>query len=297
MSLRRVVRHTLGWSAIASVLLIPPALAARSEPKPLEMQPQAILAQRIDPVPVPPLPNDIPEAVVPIPEGIVGLDPDADDELGIGHLRPADISSLEDEEDWTTSPIRDANWLQGTALPIYVEPNGSHWGWLINGWLVPNGFDPIAIGRDATFLMVRTDVALLSFPVLEIREDGWFRFQYTPAGTAWAHLSHLELGSQNLLVERWEDRFVNVGWVQFRNHGISQPLRPEPSSTGPIHTLVGPDSYIEAIAIDGNWMQVRVTQPTQGCTVLPGARTQEGWMRWRSEQDREILVWHPAKGC
>ena len=55
-------------------------------------------------------------------------------------------------------------------------------GWLVNGWLIPNGYDPIAVGRDATFTMVQPRRGLYTFPVMEVREDGWFRFQYTPRG-------------------------------------------------------------------------------------------------------------------
>jgi len=41
---------------------------------------------------------------------------------------------------------------------------------------------------------------------------------------------------------------------------------------------------------------VRVTQPAQGCTPLPGSSNLEGWVRWRSDADVP-LVWFPASGC
>jgi hypothetical protein len=214
----------------------------------------------------------------------------------VGNLRPRDLEFL-DESDWTDSPYLDANWLQAIALPIYGEPGGAPWGWLVNGWLVPNGGEPLAIGRDAAFLMLQTDYALYSFPVLEMREDGWFRFQYTPAGTAWAHMNHLEAGDLPLTIETWPDRFLDMGWVEFRNHGISQPLRANPNGNEAIVTLIGPDSFIEPLAFEGDWMQVRVTQPTEGCTFLPGARAQEGWMRWRSQAEQKSLIWYSPEGC
>ncbi|MEB3268314.1 MAG: hypothetical protein VKJ09_07230, partial [Leptolyngbya sp.] len=246
--------------------------------------------------PLPPLPAGVPAPRLPTPEGIVGLWPAADADIGIGHLRPRDLAFL-NQPDWTSSPYLEANWLQDIALPIYAEPGGEAWGWLVNGWLVPVGGEPLAIGEDAAFLMLHTYYALFSFPVMEIREDGWFRFQYTPAGTAWAHRDHLEAGAVALTLETWEDRFLETGWVEFRNHGVSQPLRGNPNREDPIVTLVGPDSFIEPLAFDGDWMRVRVTQPTDGCTFLPGARSQEGWMRWRNQADGASLIWFPPKGC
>jgi hypothetical protein len=249
--------------------------------------------------PVPPMPETIPNPINPDPTGIVGLVPDPDDPIGVGHLRPKDIDTLAAADNsnptGTGSPTFDANWLRGVALPIYNAPNGDNWGWIINGWLIADGYEPIAIGRDAAFSMLQTYYETYTFPVLEVREDGWFRFQYTPAGTAWAHTSQLDLGQIDLTIETWEDRFAEVGWVKFRRHGVSQPLRPEPSSSSSLISLISPDSYIEAIEFKDDWMRVRVTQPVEGCDILPGATTSEGWMRWR--EAGESLVWYPAKGC
>ena len=253
------------------------------------------LAQDRTSPPVPPLPNTIPDANPPLSDGIVGLSPEPSDNIGLGHLRPADLSFLEGAG-WANSQYLGANWLQVAAIPIYVEPEGNHWGWLMNGWLIPNGQEPIAVGRDATFLMLQTYYALFSFPVTEIREDGWFQLQYTPAGTAWAHVDHLDLGGIELTIERWEDRFLEMGWVEFRRHGLSQPLRSGPINDEEVLGLIGRDSFIEPLAFEGDWMQVRVTQPTEGCTFMPGARTQEGWMQWR-DAENQSLVWYPPQGC
>lgn len=248
------------------------------------------------PPPVPPRPEQMPDAQPPNSEGLLGASPDAETELGVGHLRPQNIDFLE-SPDWPSSENLDANWLQRVALPIYANPSGRHWGWLINGWLVPNQQPPIAIGQDAAFLMLQTYHALRTFPVMEIRSDGWFRFQYTPAGTAWAHTSHLDLGELSLTVETWQDRFLAAGWVQYRSHGASRPLRAEPTATdSDLVGLIGPESFIEPLAFEGDWMRVRVTQPTNGCEFLPGARTQEGWMRWRDEEGRS-LIWFTPEGC
>jgi hypothetical protein len=244
---------------------------------------------------VPPLPDDLPNVVNPSPNGIIGLTPGPDDDIGFGHLRPQNLSSL-DSADWVNSPLLNAKWLQGVALPIYVGPGAEHWGWLVNGWLIPNGYDPIAVGRDATFTMVQPRRGLYTFPVMEVREDGWFRFQYTPAGTAWSHLSQLDLGANSLTVESWSDWMAEVGRVNFRKHGASQPLRPEPTLSAPLQSLVGANSLIEPLDIQNDWMRVRVTQPANGCQPLPGSNTEEGWMRWRDD-DGVPLIWFPADGC
>jgi len=252
------------------------------------------LAQRLTP-PLPPLPNPLPEMNEPSVEGILGLEPTPTDELGVGHLRPSDLTAAEALQT-LSDRYTGASWLQATAFPIYVEAEGQHWGWIVNGWLVPNGQSPIALGRDASFLMLQTYADLFSFPVTEIRDDGWFQFKYTSAGTAWAHIGHLNVGRVDLAVERWEDRFLDVERVQFRQHGLSRPLRAVAANDEEILGLIGPDSLIEPIAFDGDWMQVRVTQPVDGCETLPGSRTQEGWMRWR-DVDNRSLIWYPPEGC
>ncbi|ASC70632.1 hypothetical protein XM38_015720 [Halomicronema hongdechloris C2206] len=244
---------------------------------------------------MPPRPEPVPDAIAPDPDGIIGLTPDSDDHIGMGHLRPADLSQLQ-AEDSTESALSQADWLGAIALPIYAEPGSDPWGWLINGWLIPNGGDPIAIGRDAAFSMLQTDDALFSFPVLIRRADGWFQFQYTPAGYAWAHTDHLALGQIELTVEPWSDHFLQSEWVRYRNPGISLPLRDEPNGNGAMVLLVGPNSYIEPLDFEGDWMRVRVTQPVEGCDPGPGARTEEGWMRWRDQNDNS-RIWHSPTLC
>lgn len=246
--------------------------------------------------PVPPLPTAIPEAVVPANEGIVGLTPGPEDNLGIGVLQPRNLDFL-DRATWETNPLAYGRWLRSVALPLYVGPDGEHWGWMVNGWLIINGYEPMAIGRDASFSMVEARTGLYSFPVLEQRLDGWFRFQYTPAGSAWAHLDHLEVGAVALTLQPWEDTLATASHIRFRRHGLSQSLRTEPRGTASLQALVAPNSRIRPLAIDGDWMRVEVTQPVQGCTILPGHTTEEGWLRWRDEATQALLVWAVAVDC
>ena len=254
------------------------------------------LAQAVTPPPVPPQPNPIPASRVPSEAGIMGGNPESGGDIGVGHLRPQDLSFLENTGDENRS-LLGAGWLQSAAIPIYIQPNGAHWGWIINGWLVPNGQAPIALGEDASFLMWQTYPELMSFPVTQLREDGWFQFQYTPAGTAWAHVEHLDLGAIDLVVEPWEGRFADVEQVKFRQHGLSKSLYSVPGNEQTsILGLVGPNSLIQPLAFEGDWMLVTVTQPTDGCSAFPGATTQEGWMRWRNDE-QGALIWFDPQGC
>jgi hypothetical protein len=215
--------------------------------------------------------------------------------VGLGHLRPADLTALSGSSQNNSALVGTA-WLRGVALPIYPSPDSPPWGWLINGWLVPNDGTPLAVGRDAAFSMVQTERRLNTFPVLELRPDGWFRFQYTQAGTAWAHTSHLNLGPVALVLEPWEAYLADALRVEFQRPGVAQPMRRAPRNNAPLQALVGPNSLIQPLAMEGDWLRVRVTQPAQGCTPLPGASTSEGWVRWRSDTDAP-LVWFPAGGC
>lgn len=266
-------------------------------PPALPSPPVETVAQNRTTPPVPPLPEPLPTPRSPATAGIVGLMPTPEDDLGVGHLRPRDLAFLDATDDANAQSLQGAGWLRAAAIPIYIEPNGAHWGWIINGWLVPNGQPPIALGQDASFSMLQTYSELSSFPVTEIREDGWFQFQYTPAGRAWAHVDHLNLGSVDLAVETWANRFVESDRVEFRQHGLSQSLYNTPEETqASILGLVGANSVIQPLAFEGNWMRVQVTQPAEGCASLPGAVTQEGWMRWRSEE-QQPLVWLSAQDC
>ena len=244
---------------------------------------------------LPPLPTTIPEAVVPPNGGIVGLTPGPEDDLGIGVLQPRNLDFL-DGAAWDPHPLAYGRWLRSVALPLYVGPNGDHWGWIVNGWLIINDYEPIAIGQDASFSMVQAQPGVYSFPVLEQQSDGWFRFQYTPAGSAWAHVDHLDGGAVALALQPWDAALATASQVRFRRHGLSQSLRTEPSPTAALQALVAPNSRIRPLAIDGDWMQVEVTQPVQGCTALPGHTTAEGWLRWRND-DQALLVWMTTTDC
>ena len=235
----------------------------------------------------PAAPTPLPTPFTPRTTGIIDLAAGADKIQSIGHLRPQNVEALAADR---------VNWLSDITLPLYASPGGDHWGWLYQGWLIPQGQSPIAIGRDAGFAMVRAYQNLHTFPVLETREDGWFRVQYAPGGSAWAHTSQLDLGDVTLVVERWEERLRSQDSLYFLETSKAQPLRSGPESANNMLSLVPTNSLIEPLEFSGDWMRVRVTRPASTCRPLTGATTTEGWMRWRGDE-QESLVWYRPGSC
>ncbi|MBU6230425.1 MAG: hypothetical protein KGQ93_12115 [Cyanobacteria bacterium REEB459] len=231
-------------------------------------------------------PVAVPVPIDPQPSGITGLTPTPAEDLGLGHLRPL----LPPSGSTSLGPLGDAHWLAQVTLPVYAQPGEVAWGWLIHGWLIIAGQPPIALGRDASFAMVQADPGFYSFPVLEMRSDGWFRFRYTAAGTAWTHLKYLRGSSLALTVEPWAEQLRRSPRIQMRKPGLSQGLRTNPEESSPLRSLVSASSLIEPLQVEGNWVRVRVTEPAQGCHPLPGSTSDEGWLKWQDDQQR-LLIW------
>ena len=231
--------------------------------------------------------------------------------LGVGHLRPKDLSPFNLEN------AVGAGWIPQVILPLYKQPGGQHWGWLAGGWLLrPSGkatdtFVPDS--RPFTTANISYKCTVCSLVVLEIRQDGWFKFRYaepTPddEGTAWAHQAHLELGKIPLIVESWEQWlpenfrdaffFVNEGRHAVRHQPTSesQPVawlqgrkRPPDKDKRPVF-----DVFVPRV-VQGDWMRVEVRQ--DGCIsnltteTTNNPKCQEGWIRWRNSEQGS-LVWY-----
>ena len=251
---------------------------------------EAIVPEDVPAIAPPPAPSPAPEPFSPIVSGIVDLSADTTAIMSVGQLRPQDLDAL--LSDSSASP---ADWLQSVMLPLYVSPGGDYWGWIYQGWLIPKEQTALAVGRDAGFAMVRAYENLYTFPVLEVREDGWFRVQYTAGGSAWAHTSQLALGKVPLVIEDWEDRLQAQDSLYYLASEKTQPLRSQPELATNMIGLVAADSLIEPLSFEGDWMRVRVTRPTATCEPLVGATTTEGWMRWRGDAG-ESLVWYQPDG-
>ena len=292
-----------GWLLGAALFLGAPAAIAQTEGRPVNNQPETWIVAQADTqtgedadlpaetaIAPPPAPSPAPEPFSPTVSGIIDLSADTTAIMSVGQLRPQDLDAL--PADRSDSP---ADWLQSVMLPLYVSPDGDHWGWIYQGWLIPQGQAALAIGRDAGFAMVQAYENLYTFPVLEVREDGWFRVQYTAGGSAWAHTSQLALGEVPLVIEGWEDRLQAQDSLYFLAGEKTQPLRSQPELATNMIGLVAADSLIEPLGFEGDWMRVRVTRPAATCEPLVGATTTEGWMRWRGDAG-ESLVWYQPDG-
>lgn len=227
--------------------------------------------------------------------------------LGVGHLRPKDLSPFN-----LKNPVG-AGWLPQVTLPLYKQPGGQHWGWLAGGWLLQPGkatdtFVPDS--RPFPVVNISYKCTVCSLVVLEIHQDGWFKFRYaepTPDddGTAWAHQAHLELGEIALIVEPWE-KWLSEQFMQpffFVDEG-RYAVRKEPTSESePVAWLLGqkrpPDkdkrpvynSFVPLV-IQGDWMRVQVRK--DGCSATGTSKypkCQEGWIRWRNSEQGS-LVWY-----
>lgn len=207
-------------------------------------------------------------------------------QVGIGHLRPRDLEGLSGNG---------AAWLRSVILPLYAAPGGDHWGWIYQGWLVPKDQPYLAIGRDASFTMVRAYDNLYTIPVLEARPDGWLRIQYTSRGSAWVHTSQFGLGDIALSAEGWEGLLQSQAAVYFLEEGKAQTLRSQPQEANNVVSLIDTGSLIEPLSVEGDWMRVRVTRPVAACEPLTGATVTEGWLRWR-EANGQPLVWYSPDG-
>lgn len=282
---------TLSFSRIATAQVSAP----QAEPQTLSQTPsqipsqipsqtQVISGEAIAP---PAAPSPAPTPFSPIAAGITDLSQGTYSIRSVGQLRPQNVEALASD---------DVDWLKSIILPLYITPGGEHWGWIYQGWLIPKGQTHLAIGRDAGFAMVKAYENLHTFPVLETRDDGWFRVQYTTGGSAWAHSSQLALGSVPLTVESWKTQLEAQASVYFLQTDEAQALRSQPEEATNMLSMVPAGSLIEPIAFEGDWMQVKVTRPASACRPLTGATVTEGWMRWRGE-NRESLVWYRPEGC
>ena len=226
----------------------------------------------------------LPEAINPTVEGIVDL-ADTDMPLGVGYLSPRRRAGIA------------ANWLSQVELPLYSQPGGDHWGWIWQGWLIPNGQPPFAIGRDAQFTMVSVDSLLLAFPVLQAREDGWLQMQYTDGGSAWIHRDQLDDRGLELSFYTWEDKLAEADILYLRNENDTQVLRSQPERGRNVLSLVSPNSsLIEPLEVQDNWIRVRVIRPANACEPLAGASEEEGWLQWKNS-DGELLMLPSRDEC
>ncbi|MBT9311308.1 SH3 domain-containing protein [Leptothoe kymatousa] len=225
----------------------------------------------------------LPEAISPSLDGIVDL-ATTDMPLGVGYLAPKRSVDLQ------------ASWLSAVELPLYTEPGGNHWGWIWQGWLIPNGQQAFAIGRDASFTMVSVESERLAFPILQVRDDGWMQMQYTDGGSAWVHRDQFDDRGLELAFYSWQEGLEDAENLALRDASDAQVLRSQPERGRNVLSLVSSNSLIEPLEVQDNWIRVRVTRPTNGCEPLAGASEEEGWLQWK-DKDGEVLMLPSRENC
>ncbi|HEY7493325.1 MAG TPA: hypothetical protein VIH59_19705 [Candidatus Tectomicrobia bacterium] len=154
--------------------------------------------------------------------------------------------------------------------------------------------------------MVETEYESPSMLVYEARPDGWYRLRYAPGvgadGTAWTHQCFFKLGTIPIGFERWEERFLSqaISPLYFRTR-VRHALRAAPGISAPRLQWIpaAPEQYhLKALEVRGDWMQVRVTEPSDYCAGpdAPATRTYTGWIQWRDTASGPWL-WYYTRGC
>ena len=206
--------------------------------------------------------------------------------LGLGHLR--------------VGPSGDGyyDWPRKIVLPLWQEPGGKFLAWVRSGLVIP------ADGTKAFPLsgagVVETDYEQSTIIIRAVEGD-WLQLRYRVGeeGLTWAHRCHLELGEINLSYQSWQELLFEHGdWLSFRAD-VPHMLRAGPSTDSEKIAIIGLDHKLKLQNIEGDWMQVEVTQPDLTCTSSDqkfSVTTHTGWVKWR---DNEVgpWVWYYTRGC
>ena len=210
--------------------------------------------------------------------------------LGVGFLR-----SDADEHYW--------EWHRHIRLPLFREPgDDAPFGWIADGWLID--MEDRSSRPFGTNGLVETEYESPSAIVYEVRPTGWVRFRYLAeeSGTAWTHECFFDLLDNSVSVTTWEERLTSgrISPLFFRRE-VPHALRAQPLAGSERLSWIpaNPAEYhLDPLEIRGNWMRVRVVQPSDYCSVPAGARVTrfEGWVRWRDDEIGPWL-WYYTRGC
>lgn len=196
-----------------------------------------------------------------------------------------------------------SDWHRHVRLALFSGPDQeAPFGWLVDGWIVELADESLRpLGTDG---FVETEYESSSAIVYEIDSTGWIRFRYLPeeSGTAWTHECFFDLGDDPVSVTTWEERLTSelISPLFFRDE-VPHILRAQPRADSERFRSVpaSPAEYhLEPLEIRGDWMRVRVVQPSDYCTVPVDATTRrsEGWVRWRDD-DIGPWLWYYTRGC
>lgn len=153
--------------------------------------------------------------------------------------------------------------------------------------------------------LVETSYETSSLILSGWKGEGWIRLSLeTPCNAdgegLWSHLSLLGAGGQTLIAERWDTFFFrdDISPLTFRQDEIPHALRVGPDAGAARVTWIGQHHAIEPLEINGDWMRVRVHQPSNYCIAPEDwtGRADEGWIKWRDDQ-KGPWVFHSSRGC
>lgn len=213
-------------------------------------------------------------------------------QLGVGHLHYSDRNSSAAEP-----PGRDG-WFQHVSLPLSREAGETPFAWITRGWVVDETSSPRALSLES---LVETGYEDPSFVVLEAREDGWLLIRYgtdeSEALSAWTPSCALAEGDVVLEYEEWSTRLLSdqISPLFFRAE-TPGALSAGASESADVLPPIAQDYALEPLEIDGDWMRVRVKEPSDYCEFDLEVASREGWIRWH-EPDVGPTVWYFTRGC
>lgn len=216
--------------------------------------------------------------------------------LGVGHLHESDEHRVLD------LPPGAEDLLPRVSLPLSASAGSAPTIWLVDGWILQDGVAPRPLSRAA---LVETGYEEASFVVHEAHPDGWLRIRYdvgtAAEGTGWTPTCALSAGPAGLELSRWSDWLVDehlsgsISPLFFRS-GVPGPLYGGPSTASDRLGDIGPDYILYPIEVRGDWMRVRVEEPSDYCEVDFDSVSREGWVRWYAAEVGP-MVWYFTRGC
>ncbi len=274
------------WMAMVFTLLMLTAGCSATGPVPRSDVPGDIPASEAE------LRALVPEPRNPLPTGTVFFWAGQEDaDLGVGYLGPAQVPAN-----------RKIHWASALLLPLFAQPGDVPWGWLVNGWLVTKS-PTLHKEPFTTRGMVEVAEGVQAFVVLEKRDDGWFRLRYAEPdrhgdGTAWSHVGRLEHSPAPVEIELWREHFSGdlPSPLFYRRSDVRHALRRGPSVDTAAAGWIGASHDIFPLEVQGDWMKIRVTQPSIWCRQGKRGKTAQGWIQWRSA-DKGPWLWYRPEGC
>lgn len=203
--------------------------------------------------------------------------------LGIGHVHPDEAMAFSD-------------WLDRIVIPLSARPGFEPERLLVRGWLLDRsgGGEPLQLAG-----LIETEYEQNSMLVTGRQED-WFQLRLAPPGTpgetGWVARCALEASPVPLQFTPWKEWLLSdrISPLYFRR-ATAHRLRQGPGvQHGSVGMITG-DHIIRPREVQGDWMRVEVTQPSDYCARVRATR-RTGWIKWRSPE-RGPWVWYYPRGC